>query len=113
MVLLNRDDPEGASVFLTCSFISYGHNLSPTIRLSLKKIVVIQGFFPNQNRIWQNNKGFCAFRLEELKALLCSYGKHVSVVLITIPRQACCHMEAIGSINFSLELSMLWSADYV
>lgn len=112
-MLLNRDDPECASVFLMLSFISYGHSLSPTIRLSQKKIVVIQGFFPNQNRIWQSNKGFCAFRLEELKALLCSCGKHISVVLIIIPRQACCHTEATGSINFSLELSILWSADYV
>lgn len=60
---LNRNDSECAYLF-ALHFIYFLRAQSQShyqIRLSQKKIVVIQTFF--LNRIWQSNKGFCAFRL--------------------------------------------------
>lgn len=85
------------------------------IRLFQKKIVTIQIFFQNKIGFGRVIKAFAhlGFFLEELKAVLWSYGKQISAVPIIIPRQACWCAEAIGSVSFSLELSELWSADYV
>lgn len=113
MMQLNRNDPARAYMFsLHCHLFPMG-----TVSVLLSSQAVSEEncrntdfFFLNKTEFGRVIKAFVhlGFLLAEWKALLWSYGKHISAALIIIPRQACCRAEAMGSIDFSLKLGVLW-----